>query len=154
MDGVAHHSEHLQHHLQTLGWQVQVYTPEKLDDPNTGLWHSQPWGRAAAPVLVQLVQQQQITHLWWQYVPTRYQTKGLPLWWPTVVQKLAKTGVHQSIYFHEVGLRPSGAGLKEAAIARAQHGISPVYQKKPLCGIPSTMARNPGAGRCQYFTRS
>jgi glycosyltransferase involved in cell wall biosynthesis len=88
-----------------------------------------PWGAAMLAALLQVVRAQGITHLLWQYVPYSYQARGLPLYLPLLMHRVAQCGVQQAVFFHEVALRVHGYGLRQQALARLQRLIARRMQR-------------------------
>jgi glycosyltransferase involved in cell wall biosynthesis len=125
--GVGDHSSMLRLHLQQLGWQVSVFTATASTGP--GVYGGMPWGAAMLPALLQVIHAQGITHLLWQYVPYSYDARGLPLYLPRLMHRLARCGVQQAVFFHEVALRVHGYGLRQQVLARLQRLIAHRMQR-------------------------
>jgi glycosyltransferase involved in cell wall biosynthesis len=125
--GVGDHSNMLRQHLQRLGWQVSVFTATA--STGIGVYGGMPWGAAMLPALLPVIRAQGITHLLWQYVPYSYHARGLPLYLPRLMHRVAQCGVQQAVFFHEVALRVHGYGLRQQALARLQRLIARRMQR-------------------------
>jgi glycosyltransferase involved in cell wall biosynthesis len=71
-----------------------------------------------------LVQKENITHVLWQYSPYAMHAKGTPWWVLGAMRALRKTGVRQSVYFHEIQIRYSVPGWYNKLRAWQQHSIA------------------------------
>lgn len=123
IDGVGDHSRHLKTHFEQKGVSVKVFTVPQLSGYNTPppyVITTPVFGPTMLPHLLQAMAQHGITHVLWQYVPNSYHRRGLPFYLPTLLKEVAATGVHQSIFFHEVALRPHGFGLRQWLKGNAQ----------------------------------
>jgi len=74
--------------------------------------------------ILQIIDRYQIDHLFWQYVPYSYHLKGIPVWLPNTMWQLSKSGVTQSVFFHEVSLRLMGEGFRHSIAAFLQRRIA------------------------------
>ena len=135
IDGVGDHSSHLTTHLEQKGVRVKVFTVPQL----SGFSKLPPFvvttpvfGKVMLTDLLNAIADHAITHVLWQYVPNSYHSRGLPLYLPALMKQVAATGVHQSLFFHEVALRPHGFGgrqwLKGTAQLRLAQKINALVQ--------------------------
>jgi hypothetical protein len=100
-------------------------------------------GRAA--FLKHLVEKENITHVLWQYSPYAMHPRGTPWWVLQAMRALRKTGVQQSVYFHEVQIRYSVPGWLNTLRAFQQHTIA--NRALRICGKGATSI----AFYLQYF---
>lgn len=80
--------------------------------------------KGCADFITGLVQKENITHVLWQYSPYAMHSRGTPWWVLGVMKQLKKTGIHQSIYFHEIQIRYSVPGWYNKLRAWQQHTIA------------------------------
>ncbi|CAN5720693.1 hypothetical protein BH10BAC3_BH10BAC3_33810 [soil metagenome] len=121
--GVGDHTAHLKRELEKMGNRVLVLTgtggQNEQDVFSVAAFNGRMYSR-----LQTLITEENIGRILWQYVPYSYQRKGLPLWWPLLMLRLAGSGVKQFVFFHEVSLRWWGYGLRQLVLASGQRMIA------------------------------
>lgn len=127
--GVGDHSLHLANLLRDAGFNICIASQHQPASIATENIHFIPWHSQLLQSLPRLVQQQAITHIWWQYVPYSFHAFGVPWYMPSLMRKLQKMGCRQVVFFHEVALRQWGHGWRQTIIASLQLWIARSMQR-------------------------
>jgi glycosyltransferase involved in cell wall biosynthesis len=122
--GVGDHTFNLVKEFEKKGIRVIVFTGTENAIGEKVFTASKGFGPQMEQQLKELIEKEKLNRILWQYVPYSYQEKGLPFWWPAMMQKILNPGLEQFIFFHEVSLRLWGYGFKQMISGAGQRIIA------------------------------
>jgi glycosyltransferase involved in cell wall biosynthesis len=121
---VGDHTANLVREFEKMGARVFVFTGTQNALGENVFTAFEGFGAQMENQLKDLIEREKINRILWQYVPYSYQEKGLPFWWPSLMRRIYRPELAQSIFFHEVSLRFWGYGFKQMMAAAGQRMIA------------------------------